>query len=140
MPCTANSPARHLQLRTRAEERRLIKEENDTEVLGAREMLEAFRRLFFGWCIVAIATPSFAADPDNGKAIAKRWCASCHLVERGQTKAMDQAPPFDYLARTPDFNANKLALLLLQPHPSMPSLSLSRAEVADMADYILSFK
>lgn len=112
----------------------------EAKALGTLQMSEAFRWLFCGWCIMAIATPSFAADPDHGKEIAKRWCASCHLVERGQTSATDQAPPFSYLARTPDFNANKLAFLLLQPHPNMPSLSLSRAEVADMADYILSLK
>ena len=111
-----------------------------TEALGSGEMLAAFRWLFFGWCIVAMATPSFAADPDHGKDIAKRWCASCHLVERGQTSTTDQAPPFDYLASTPDFNANKLAFLLLKPHPNMPSVSLNRAEVADMADYILGLK
>jgi len=100
----------------------------------------AFRWLFCGCCIMAIATPAFAADPDHGKDIAKRWCASCHLVDRGQTSATDQAPPFAYLAKTPDFNANKLAFLLLLPHPNMPSLPLSRAEVADLADYILSLK
>ncbi len=103
-------------------------------------MLAALRLLFFGWCIVAMASPTFAADADHGKDIAMRWCATCHLVERGQRSATDQAPPFEYLARTPDFNANKLAFLLLQPHPSMPSVSLKRAEVADMADYILSLK
>ncbi len=103
-------------------------------------MLEAFRLLVLGCCLLAIVTPSFAADPDHGKEIAKRWCASCHLVERGQTSATDQAPPFTYLARMPDFNTNKLAFLLLQPHPNMPNVSLNRAEVADMADYILSLK
>jgi hypothetical protein len=40
----------------------------------------------------------------------------------------------------PDFDPNKLAFLLLQPHPSMPNVSLKRAEVADMAEYILSLK
>ena len=103
-------------------------------------MLAAFRLLFLGSFIVAIVPPTFAADSNNGKEIANRWCASCHLVEPGQGSATDQAPPFSYLARTPDFNANKLAFLLLQPHPSMPSVSLRRAEVADMADYILSLK
>jgi mono/diheme cytochrome c family protein len=103
-------------------------------------MSEAFRLFFAGCCVIAIITPSAAADADHGKEIATRWCASCHLVERGQTSATDQAPPFAYLARTPDFDENKLAFLLLLPHPNMPNLSLNRAEVADLADYIRSLK
>jgi hypothetical protein len=52
----------------------------------------------------------------------------------------DKAPPFTYLAKTPEFDENKLAFLLLLPHPNMPSVSLNRAEVADLADYIRSLK
>jgi hypothetical protein len=77
--------------------------------LGAGDMLKAFRLLYAGWCIVAIVSPSFAADPAKGKEIGKRWCVSCHLVQREQNSATDQAPPFDYLARMPDFNADDLA-------------------------------
>lgn len=86
-----------------------------------------------------MATPSFAADPDHGKDIAKRWCASCHVVERGQANTTE-APPFSSLATMPDFSANKLAFLLLRPHPNMPNVSLNRAEITDMADYILSLR
>jgi mono/diheme cytochrome c family protein len=103
-------------------------------------MSEVPRLLFAGYCVIAIVSPSAAADADHGKQIAERWCASCHLVERGQTSATDQAPPFTYLGKTPEFDENKLAFLLLLPHPNMPSVSLNRAEVADLADYIQSLK
>jgi mono/diheme cytochrome c family protein len=103
-------------------------------------MSKAFRLSFAGCCAIAIVTPSIAADTDHGKEIAARWCASCHLIERGQTSATDQAPTFAYLARTPGFDENKLAFLLLLPHPNMPKVSLNRAEVADLADYIRSLK
>jgi len=53
---------------------------------------------------------------------------------------MDQAPPFTHLATIPALDANKLSFLLLQPHPNMPTVSLNRAEVADMADYIKTLK
>jgi len=86
-------------------------------------------------------SPSLAADAAGGKTIAERWCASCHLVEREQKgAATDQAPPFASIARMPEFGANKLALLLLKPHPNMPKLSLSRAEVTSLADYIATLK
>jgi mono/diheme cytochrome c family protein len=84
--------------------------------------------------------PCLAADPLSGKDIAKRWCASCHLIESGQTSATDQASPFTYLAKTPDFDRNRLAFLLLMPHPNMPNMSLNRAEISDLADYIRSLK
>ena len=103
-------------------------------------MSEALRLLVVGCCTIATATPLLAADPDHGENIAKRWCVSCHLVERGQTSATDQAPPFTSLARTPEFDEYKLAFLLLQPHPNMPKLSLSRAEVADLAHYIKTLR
>ena len=91
--------------------------------------------------VIALAsTPTLAADADQGKAIAKRWCATCHLVDRDQTNATDKAPPFASIARMPDFSENKLAFLLLLPHPNMPTLSLSRSETADLADYIATLK
>jgi mono/diheme cytochrome c family protein len=104
-------------------------------------MLKAVRRLLCsGLCVAAIASPSFAGDASHGKEIALRWCASCHLVERSQTSTTDQAPPFTHLATIPGLDANKLSFLLLQPHPNMPTVSLNRAEVADMADYIKTLK
>jgi mono/diheme cytochrome c family protein len=84
---------------------------------------------------------SFAADAYQGKDIAVRWCAGCHVVEREQkSPAIDQAPPFASVGRTPGFDANKLAILLLKPHPNMPKLALSRDEVANLAAYILTLK
>ena len=93
--------------------------------------------------LVAAGGPSrsFAADAYQGKAIAERWCTGCHVVEPEQkSPATDQAPPFASIARTPEFGANKLAILLLEQHPNMPKLALSRAEVADLAEYILTLK
>jgi mono/diheme cytochrome c family protein len=103
-------------------------------------MSNAFKSVAMACWLLVIVTPSLAADAVNGKDIAKRWCASCHVVERGQTSASDQAPPFAYIGKTPDFDQNRLAFLLLTPHPNMPTLSLNRAEVADLADYIRSLR
>jgi mono/diheme cytochrome c family protein len=90
---------------------------------------------------VIVPSLSFAADAYQGKAIAERWCAGCHVVEREQkSPATDQAPPFASIATMPEFGASKLAILLLAPHPNMPKLALSRAEVANLADYILTLK
>jgi len=95
----------------------------------------------FTFTAVVGPSTSLAADAYQGKDIAERWCTGCHVVENEQKRpATDQAPPFASVATTPDFDANKLAMLLLKPHPNMPKLSLSRAEVANLADYILTLK
>ncbi len=103
------------------------------------EMLR--RCLLVAGCFLLAQAPAFAADAKQGKAIAERWCSSCHVVGHEQkTAPSDQAPPFASLAARPDFSADRLALLLLAPHPNMPKLALSRFEVADLAEYILTLK
>jgi len=98
---------------------------------------EMLRKFSFLTILVFGLTPAFAADSGQGRTIADRWCSSCHVVEHEQkTAATDQAPPFATIGKTPDFNAGKLALLLLKPHPNMPKLELSRSEIADLAEYI----
>jgi len=91
-------------------------------------------------CALAIVAQPAIADSLHGKDIAKRWCANCHVVESGQTNAIDHAPPFSQIAKTPDFDQNKLSFLLLKPHPNMPALSLDRTEISDLAAYIGSLK
>jgi mono/diheme cytochrome c family protein len=82
-----------------------------------------------------------ATDADNGQRLARRWCESCHVVAPNQRRpATDAAPPFATIARKPDFDAAKIALFLLDPHPKMPDMGLTRAEAADLAAYIATLK
>jgi len=89
---------------------------------------------------IAIARGAAAADADLGETMAKRWCVACHVVAAGQARASTQAPPFTEIARKPSFDAGRLALYLLLPHPRMPDMNMSRAEAADLAAYIESQK
>jgi mono/diheme cytochrome c family protein len=75
-------------------------------------------------------------DPNNGAAIAKRWCSSCHLVSRDQTKAIEGVPSFAELARRPELAGERLITFLLGPHAPMPPIGLSREEARDLAAYI----
>ena len=56
----------------------------------------------------------------------------------GRSKA--GAPPFSTIAQSPGFNGDRLARLMLSPHPNMAKLALSRTAVDDIAAYILSLK
>ena len=78
----------------------------------------------------------FAADARKGETLAKRWCATCHVVASDQKRGTTQSPPFSAVAKRPGFDETKLAYFLLTPHPRMPDMNLSRSEAADLAAYI----
>jgi len=86
------------------------------------------------------ASPALAADAGHGADLARRWCASCHVVTSDQTQASADVPSFASVARKPDFSPEKLAFFLLDPHPKMPNFPLSRTEAADIAAYIGSLR
>ena len=86
--------------------------------------------------LAALSSATFAADAANGGTLAKRWCAACHVVASDQQSGGTQAPPFSAIADKPDFDAGKLAVFLLEPHPKMPNMNLSRNEAADLAAHI----
>ena len=104
-------------------------------------MSSSFELRCVGRCLVLavalLSQPGNAADASNGSRIAHRWCAACHVVTPTQLRpTTDVAPPFATIAKRSDFNAAKIALFLLDPHPKMPDMSLTRAEAADLAAYI----
>ena len=86
------------------------------------------------------AMPLHAADAVNGERLARRWCASCHVVASDQRIPTGEAPPFATIAKDANLEASRLALFLLDPHPKMPDMGLSRTAAADLAAYIVSLK
>jgi mono/diheme cytochrome c family protein len=88
----------------------------------------------------SLAGAASAADAVNGKKLAERWCASCHVVTSSQQRGNTQAPPFSEIAKNPHIDAPMIALFLLVPHPKMPDMNLSRFEAGDIAAYIASLK
>lgn len=87
---------------------------------------------------VALGATVACADPANGKLLAQQWCATCHVVAPDQTRASADVKPFAAIAQSPGFARDKLAFFLLDPHPKMPNLALTRREATDIADYIAS--
>ena len=88
----------------------------------------------------ALAESASAADARKGETLAKRWCATCHIVATDQQRGTTQSPPFSAIANKPGFDEAKLAFFLLTPHPRMPDMNLSRSEAADLAAYIKAQK
>jgi mono/diheme cytochrome c family protein len=113
-----------------------------THVLRGHSMHAAVKRILV--LVVGAAglgaSPVMAADADHGADLAKRWCASCHLVESGQKQASADVPSFAQIAAKSDFSSEKVAYFLLDPHPKMPNFPLSRTEAADIAAYIGSLR
>jgi mono/diheme cytochrome c family protein len=109
--------------------------------MNGTEMPSTFTPRLIGACLALalVAQPGWGADADNGSRLAHRWCEACHVVTPTQRRpGNDQAPPFATIAQRPGFSASKIAMFLLDPHPKMPDMSLSRTEAADLAEYIAS--
>lgn len=85
--------------------------------------------------------PPIAGVPnaERGKALAERWCKSCHLVEPGQADApADMPPPFAALAKDFDTREAEYRGFLQVPHTPMTEISLSRANIEDLVAYLHS--
>jgi mono/diheme cytochrome c family protein len=94
----------------------------------------------FAMLMATMAQPTFGADANNGERLAQRWCAACHVVTSAQRQAYADAPPFEEIAKRPNFNENGLAMFLLDPHAKMPNMNLSRIEARDIAAYVAKLR
>jgi mono/diheme cytochrome c family protein len=83
-----------------------------------------------------VVRPALAADAFNGKRLAERWCAACHVVSVAQREAYADAPPFEEIAKRTNFSESGLVTFLLDPHAKMPDMSLTRIEANDIVAYI----
>ncbi len=90
--------------------------------------------------VFAAPAGAWAASAANGKTLAERWCATCHIVGPEQKQATTQAPPFSEVAKRPHIDAPMVAFYLMAPHPRMPDMNLTRNEAADLAAYIVTLK
>jgi mono/diheme cytochrome c family protein len=91
--------------------------------------------------LAASAPPSArGADAYNGGRLAERWCSACHVVETSQRQANADAPPFEEIAKRPNFSESGLVTLLLSGHGKMPDMNLTRFEAGDIAAFIASLR
>jgi mono/diheme cytochrome c family protein len=99
------------------------------------------RAAMFAVAFAFSAGPSASAapgDPAQGDKLAKRWCAACHVVAADQARGADNVPAFVTIAKMKGLNAESIAQFLMDPHPKMPDMQLSRDEARDLGAYIAS--
>jgi mono/diheme cytochrome c family protein len=77
-----------------------------------------------------------------GRAFALANCRPCHVVERGHGSEVRfaDAPAFHVIAANPRTTDLTLTVWLRNPHPTMPTLVLTRQETADVIAYIRSLR
>jgi mono/diheme cytochrome c family protein len=96
-----------------------------------------FRCALAPLAVALLPAASFAADATNGKIISKRWCSACHLVSADQKTASADVPGFAAIARK-KLPQEQLRAFLMDPHPKMPDMNLTRSEIEDIVAYIRS--
>jgi cytochrome c len=81
-------------------------------------------------------------DPSKGHALAERLCTSCHIVgkEAASGTVSADVPSFAAIANKPNQTVEAIAGHIVIPHPPMPNIQLTRAEIADLATYILALR
>jgi mono/diheme cytochrome c family protein len=103
--------------------------------VAASKRAGVFACALFATVSNGVAAP---ADPVNGERLAKQWCAACHIVSADQTRGADNVPAFSAVAKMPGFSAENIGQFLLDPHPKMPDMQLTRDEARDLGAYIAS--
>jgi mono/diheme cytochrome c family protein len=91
--------------------------------------------------IPASARAQEVGDPQAGHEYAKKVCAECHAVERGEKESpyLD-LPSFQTVADSAGITERALAVWLTNPHPNMPDFILPRADMDNVIAYIMTLK
>ena len=82
--------------------------------------------------------PSLPGRVSVGRSFALANCRPCHIVAPGQGSAVRfaNAPDFHAIAANPRTTDLSLNVWLRNPHPTMPTLVLTRQEATDVIAYI----
>lgn len=79
-------------------------------------------------------------DTESGEAIADRWCSACHMVSPEQALATPDVPSFMEIARNAEDDLSVIEGFLIDPHPPMPDLHLTREEIRDLIAYFATLR
>ena len=91
---------------------------------------------------LAVAGITSKPDPKQGKVLAEKLCTNCHLVGGAvqQEHANADVPSFPEIANLEGQTAGAITARIMLPKHPMPTIPLTKAELADLAAYILSLR
>jgi|SRR6185437_13689138 len=95
------------------------------------------RKLVLASILASLVGPAIAAtgDAEAGRALVLRSCTSCHATN-STSAATDGAPPLSFVARDNKQNPAWIRGWLMDPHPPMPGIMLSRKQIDDVIAYL----
>jgi len=102
--------------------------------------------LVSAWLSLLVAGVALAApipgqpDPAHGKVLAESLCTNCHLVGSGQEHVNADVPSFREIANKEGQTAGDIMGHIMMPKHPMPEIPLTKAELADLAAYIISLR
>ena len=100
-------------------------------------------------CVLAIVSAAAAQtipgrpSPDQGARLASKLCVNCHLVDQdsqasGQVEA--DVPSFREIANLDGQTSERMTMLIISPNHPMPTIALSRDDIAHVVSYIETLK
>ena len=102
------------------------------------EAMDRIVKLLVCAAIAAATLPALAAERGNaeaGRELVNRSCVTCH-APNGVARAADSAPPLSFIARDNKYRAAFVRGWLMDPHPPMPGIQLSRQQINDVIAYL----
>jgi mono/diheme cytochrome c family protein len=90
----------------------------------------------------ALAGVTSQPDPVQGKDLAEKLCTNCHLVGSAQQQhpANADVPSFHEIANREGQTAGAITARIMLPKHPMPTIPLTKTELADLAAYILGLR
>jgi mono/diheme cytochrome c family protein len=89
----------------------------------------------------AALSQSVLTDPGRGRELAESLCSTCHVVDASPGNiAKSDISSFYSIANRVDQSQERLAGAIIFPHPAMPKVSFTNAELRDIIAYIMSLR
>jgi mono/diheme cytochrome c family protein len=109
--------------------------------MGVRTVFALGLFLLLGAGLAAAGPVTSAPDPVHGKELAGSLCSNCHLVGNGQQQqANADIPSFHEIANKEGQTAGAIMAHIVLPKHPMPTIPLTKSELADLAAYILTLR